>query len=28
MDSGKLLAQGKPEEVLEKREVMEAYLGE
>jgi len=28
MDSGKLLAQGKPEEVLRKREVMEAYLGE
>src|SRR3989338_6465182 len=28
MDSDKLLAQGKPEEVLRKREVMEAYLGE
>ena len=28
MDSGKLLAQGKPEEVLRKKEVMEAYLGE
>lgn len=28
MDEGKLLAEGKPEEVLEKREVIEAYLGE
>ena len=28
MDSGKLLAQGKPEEVLRKKEVVEAYLGE
>ncbi len=28
MDSGKLLAEGKPHEVLEKREVVEAYLGE
>ena len=28
MDSGKLLAQGKPEEVLRKKEVIEAYLGE
>ena len=28
MDSGKLLAQGKPEEVLKKREVVEAYVGE
>lgn len=28
MDEGKLLAEGKPEEVLEKREVVEAYLGE
>lgn len=28
MDSGKLLAEGKPNEVLEKREVIEAYLGE
>ena len=28
MDSGKLLAQGKPEEVLRKKEVAEAYLGE
>lgn len=28
MDIGKLLAQGKPEEVLKKREVIEAYLGE
>ena len=28
MDSGKLLAQGKPEEVLKKKEVAEAYLGE
>ena len=28
MDSGKLLAQGKPEEVLKKIEVVEAYLGE
>lgn len=27
MDSGKLLAEGKPAEVLEKREVIEAYLG-
>lgn len=28
MDEGKLLAEGKPNEVLEKREVVEAYLGE
>ena len=28
MDSGKLLAQGKPEEVLKKIEVVEAYFGE
>ena len=28
LDSGKLLAQGTPEEVLERREVIEAYLGE
>ncbi len=28
MDSGKLLAEGKPEEVLNKKEVIEAYLGE
>lgn len=28
MDSGKLLAEGKPNEVLKKREVIEAYLGE
>ena len=28
MDSGKSLAQGKPEEVLRKKEVVEAYLGE
>lgn len=28
MDSGKLLAEGKPDEVLAKREVVEAYLGE
>jgi len=28
VDSGKLLAEGKPEEVLEKREVIEAYLGD
>ena len=28
MDEGKLLAQGEPHEVLEKREVVEAYLGE
>jgi len=28
MDGGKLLAEGKPLEVLEKREVIEAYLGE
>ncbi|MBI5733056.1 ABC transporter ATP-binding protein [Candidatus Jorgensenbacteria bacterium] len=28
MDSGKLLADGKPNEVLNKREVIEAYLGE
>jgi len=28
MDEGKLLAEGKPESVLEKREVIEAYLGE
>lgn len=28
MDEGKLLAEGKPEHVLEKREVIEAYLGE
>ena len=27
MDEGKLLAEGKPESVLEKREVIEAYLG-
>jgi branched-chain amino acid transport system ATP-binding protein len=27
MDEGKLLAQGKPAQVLEKREVVEAYLG-
>ncbi len=28
MDSGKLLAEGKPDEVLKRREVIEAYLGE
>jgi len=28
MDSGKLLAEGQPEEVLQKREVIEAYLGD
>ncbi len=28
MDEGKLLAQGKPDEVLAKKEVVEAYLGE
>ncbi len=28
MDEGKLLAEGKPESVLKKREVIEAYLGE
>lgn len=28
MDGGKLLAQGKPEQVLQTREVIEAYLGE
>lgn len=28
MDEGKLLDEGKPEEVLKKREVIEAYLGE
>ena len=28
MDAGKLLAQGKPEEVLARRDVIEAYLGE
>ena len=28
MDEGKLLAEGKPEQVLDKREVVEAYLGE
>lgn len=28
MDSGKLLAQGAPNEVLERRDVIEAYLGE
>lgn len=28
MNEGKLLAEGKPESVLEKREVIEAYLGE
>ena len=28
MDEGKLLAEGNPESVLEKREVIEAYLGE
>jgi len=28
MNEGKLLAEGKPEEVLRKREVVEAYLGE
>lgn len=28
MDEGKLLAEGKPEQVLEKRDVIEAYLGE
>lgn len=28
MDSGRLLAQGQPEEVLRKKEVVEAYLGE
>jgi len=27
MDEGKLLAEGKPESVLEKREVIEVYLG-
>ena len=28
MDAGKLLAEGKPEEVLSRRDVIEAYLGE
>ncbi|MBI2888975.1 MAG: ABC transporter ATP-binding protein [Candidatus Liptonbacteria bacterium] len=28
LDSGKLLAEGKPDEVLSRREVVEAYLGE
>ena len=28
MDSGRLLAQGRPEEVLKKKEVIEAYLGD
>ena len=28
MDEGKLLAEGKPESVLEKRKVIEAYFGE
>lgn len=28
LDSGKLLAEGKPEEALKKKEVVEAYLGE
>lgn len=28
MDEGKLLTEGKPDQVLEKREVIEAYLGE
>lgn len=28
MDSGKLLSEGRPEKVLEKKEVIEAYLGE
>ena len=28
MDEGKLLAEGEPHKVLEKREVVEAYLGE
>ena len=28
MDSGKLLAGGKPKEVLEKKEVIKAYLGD
>ena len=28
LDSGKLLAEGLPNEVLSKREVMDAYLGE
>lgn len=28
LDEGKLLAEGRPEQVLEKREVIEAYLGE
>ena len=28
MNSGNLLTQGKPEEVLKKKEVIEAYLGE
>jgi len=28
LDAGKLLAQGKPNEVLERRDVIEAYLGE
>jgi ABC-type branched-subunit amino acid transport system ATPase component len=28
MDAGKLLAQGKPAEVLKRRDVIEAYLGE
>ncbi|MBI2121063.1 MAG: hypothetical protein HYT94_05580 [Parcubacteria group bacterium] len=27
MDAGKLLTEGVPEEVLSRREVMEAYLG-
>jgi branched-chain amino acid transport system ATP-binding protein len=28
LDSGELLAEGKPEEVLARRDVIEAYLGE
>ena len=28
MDSGELLAEGRPEKVLARREVVEAYLGE
>ena len=28
LDSGELLAEGKPSEVLSKRDVIEAYLGE
>jgi len=28
LDSGELLAEGKPNDVLSKKEVIEAYLGE